>query len=343
MTPPHPIETKLAGAWPPPSWSDVTVLVAVSGGADSVALLRALNLLKTGGEGRLCVGHFNHHLRGDDSAADERFTRDLCRQLDLPCEVGSTPGGRPVSDSGDGLEAAARAARYEFLQQAAARLGARYVVTAHTADDQAETILHRILRGTGIGGLAAMPRVRPLGPAATLIRPLLQFRREELVAYLNDLGQPYRSDVSNSDVRFTRNRIRHELLPHLAGQYNPGVVDALLRLGSLAGEVQAVLDAIVEELTERSVVAERGGSVRIDAAALSDQPRYVVRELLMAVWRRQPWPMQAMGFAQWDLLAEMLAACREASPAGLPPQRTFPGNVLAEPAEGELRLVRIEP
>jgi tRNA(Ile)-lysidine synthase len=336
----QPVETKLAAAWPPADWQEVTTLLAVSGGADSVALMRAMRALKTRGEGHLCVAHFNHHLRGDQSAADEAFVVELCRRLGLPCEVGHAGTGQVAPEGGDGLEAAARAARYEFLQHAAARLGARYVVTAHTADDQVETILHRILRGTGIGGLGGIQRVRALGPAATLIRPLLGFRREELVAYLDDLGQPYRVDSSNQDTRLTRNRIRHELLPLLAREFNPGVVDALLRLGRLASEAQAVIEAVVEDLCQRCVVCQGPQAVEIDAAGLADQPRYLIRELLMATWRRQDWPMQAMGFTQWGLLAEMISGCG-AICVELPSKQTFSGNVLAEPDEGRLRLLRV--
>ena len=338
----HPMEINLAAAWPPEAWRELTVLLAVSGGADSVALLRAMTALKTAGEGPLCVAHFNHELRGEQSAADEAFVVKLCRQFALRCEVGHARGDRPASESSDGLEAAARSERYEFLRQTAARLGARYVVTAHTADDQAETILHRIIRGTGIGGLGGMDRARPLGAAATLIRPLLSVRHAELVAYLDDLGQPYRSDSSNDDTRFTRNRIRHELLPQLAGQFNPGVADALLRLGGLAGEVQAVVDGLVDDLAERCVLPESPGAVQIDAGVLAARPRYLIRELLMATWRRQDWPMQSMGFAQWELLAEMLSACGGSSP-GPPSKQMFPGGILAEATEGRLRLRRIEP
>ncbi|MBN2475012.1 MAG: tRNA lysidine(34) synthetase TilS [Pirellulales bacterium] len=339
----HPFEASFRRAWPPEAWRDVTVLAAVSGGADSVALLRAMRALKRGGAGRLCASHFNHGLRGEESAADEAFVTELCRRLGVPCQVGRPPGGAVADDAGDGLEAAARAARYGFLQRAAARLGARYVVTAHTADDQAETILHRILRGTGVGGLAAMSRARALGPAATLLRPLLAFRRSELTAYLDDLGQSYRADSSNADTRLTRNRIRHELLPQLAAQYNSNVVEALLRLGSLAAEVQGVVDAIVDDLADRCGRREDPDTLWIDAAALAGQPRFVVRELLMAAWRRQDWPMQAMGFAQWDLLAEMIGNCTDSAPSALPPRQTLPGNVLAEPADGRLRLKRTAP
>jgi tRNA(Ile)-lysidine synthase len=125
-------------------------------------------------------------------------------------------GGHP-----DGVEAAARAARYEFLQATAERLGARYVATAHTADDQAETVLHHIVRGTGLAGLAGMSRARSLGAAATLIRPLLSFRRRDVIEYLGALGQSYCEDTTNRDPAFTRSRIRHELLPLLASGLQP--------------------------------------------------------------------------------------------------------------------------
>jgi len=339
MSPLHSFESRLAAAWPPKDWQDVTVLLAISGGADSVALLRATRALKAGGEGRLVAGHFNHRLRAKQSDADEAFVVDLCRRLGLSCEVQCAQSGQLAADSSDGLEMAARKARYDFLQQTAARLGARYVVTAHTADDQAETILHRILRGTGITGLSGMLRARPLGPA-TLIRPLLEFPRAQLREYLKDLGQPYRSDSSNEDTRHTRNRIRHELLPELADRFNPGVVDALLRLGRLAGEVQTVVDRVVRDLAEQCTAEDPSGSVRINTAPLADQPRYVVRELLIAVWRRQAWPLQAMGFTEWDLLAEMIAACREDSSVAQR-KRMFPGSVVAEVGEGELRLTGV--
>lgn len=338
----HTIEAELATAWPPETWDDVTVLVAVSGGSDSVALLRAMTALKGGGPGRLLAAHVNHQLRGDDSEADEAFVVELCRGLGLPCEVHRARVEQLAADSSDGLEAAARSVRYDLLGQAACRVGARYVVTAHTADDQAETILHRILRGTGIGGLSGIARARTLGPA-TLLRPLLGLRRARLLGYLEDLGQPYRVDASNDDARFTRNRIRHELLPELAARYNPGVIDALLRLGSLAGEVQAVIDGLVADLKEPCVVAQGSGGVRIRVQPLRDRPRYVIRELLMAVWRDRDWPLQAMGLAQWDLLADMLLACgREgACPEGLETlarKQTFPGGIVSAVGEGHLEL-----
>lgn len=333
------MEIRLAQAWPPTIWRDVRVLVAVSGGADSVALLRALAAIREPGEGGLAAAHFNHQLRGEESQADERFVVALCGQLAVPCEVGRAPVHAWNSRRGEGLEAAARTARYDFLLQTAARLGARYVVTAHTADDQAETILHRIARGTGLAGLAGMARTRPLAPGITLLRPLLEFRRSELLAYLDELGQSYRHDVSNEDVRFTRNRIRLELLPELARHVNPGVIEAIVRLGALAAEAQTVIDAAIAALDARAVRYESAETVYVNADFMADQARYTVRELLIAVWRRQDWPLQAMGFAEWDLLAQMLCV-RPDDGAEIPRKRVFPGNVVAEFQNGALRLYR---
>jgi len=322
----HLFERQLALSWPPADWQDVTVLAAVSGGADSVALLRAMVVLKQAGEGRLVAAHLNHGLRGEQSDADEVFVVELCRRLAVPCHVGHAAVDRLAAEAGDGLEAAARVARYAFLEQTAARLGARYVATAHTADDQAETILHRILRGTGITGLAGIERTRPLGHA-TLIRPLLAARRSDVLDYLNTIEQPHRQDASNADLDFTRNRIRHELLPRLAADFNPNVVDALLRLGLLAAETQAVVDVQAQRLLQQCLVDDRSTSVRIALAPLIGEPRHLVRELLMAVWRRQGWPLQAMGYAQWETLAQMATAHEKGA---IPAKQTLPSAIFAE-------------
>jgi len=255
-----PLEEKIAAGWPPPDWAEVTVLVALSGGGDSVALLRALKALKSGGAGRLSAAHLNHALR-PDADDDQKFVVELCRSLDIHCEVGRIEVAQQPT-GGVGLEAVARRCRYQFLQEAAGRLGARFVAVAHTADDQIETILHRILRGTGVRGLAGMARARPLGHAA-LIRPMLGVRREEVLDYLAALGQPFRDDQSNRDPRFTRNRIRGKLLPLLRKHFNPGVDDALLRLGALAGQSQAAIDWFIDRRIDECVRFESSGAVVI--------------------------------------------------------------------------------
>ena len=161
--------------------------------------------------------------------------------------------------------------------------------------------------------------------------------RAELAAYLRDRQQPFRTDASNRDVRFTRNRIRKELLPLLAAHYNPTIVEALLRLGELAGESQALIDAMVRDVAQRCLRHVGRDEVRLDLKILAAQPPHLVREVLMDVWRRQGWPLAAMGFAEWELLAAMISAAAKRSTDG-PRKRMFPGAIVAEIREGELRL-----
>ncbi|MBN2023384.1 MAG: tRNA lysidine(34) synthetase TilS [Pirellulales bacterium] len=321
-TEPHSFETALAAAWPPSAWRDVPVLLAVSGGADSMALLRGVCSLRVSGNGGLFAAHFHHGLRGEEADADEAFVVEACRRLDVTCQVGRAQARRSASHAGQGPEAVARRARYAFLRQTAARLGARYLATAHTADDQAETILHRVVRGTGIAGLSGIPRTRRLGEALTLIRPMLAIRRSELMAYLAHLGQTYRVDASNADRRFTRNRLRHALLPRLARHFNPNVTGALLRLGALAGEVQGIVDHWVDELLDGCAQSVSADRVSIETAPLSGRARYLIREAMIALWRRQDWPLRSMGHAEWEALASMATGS-----AGQ--KRVFPGGIIA--------------
>jgi len=328
MSESHEFETRLAAAWRPDAWRDVGVLLAVSGGADSMALLRAFSHLKvqSGGSGEVVVAHVNHALRGEASIADEQTVATTCQKLELPCEVGRVDPHVLRQRGGDGLEATARNARYEFLRQTAEQLGARYVATAHTADDQVETVLHHIVRGTGISGLAGIRRVRSLGPAVSLMRPMLDFWRHEVVAYLDEIGQPYCVDLTNAELYFTRNRIRHELLPHIEERYNSNVRKALLRLAANAGEVQSIVDRLIEPLMSRAVEQKLSGGFTLAVDELADQPRYLVRELARQAWRTAGWSEQAMGFAEWDRLATLLLEPgnnrREVLPGGVEVTRT---------------------
>lgn len=330
MKPRHPpisLEQRLADCWPPGRWRDVTLLAAVSGGADSVAMLRALAAIKQGGAGRLVVAHYNHRLRGSDADDDARFVSTLSHACGLSLVTGAAD--EPLAS-----EDAARQARYRFLSSAADEVGARYVVTAHTADDQVETILHRIIRGTGISGLAGIRRTRRLG-AATLIRPMLGIRRHEVLEYLGSLGQAFRQDATNDQCRFTRNRIRHELLPLLSGQYNPRIDEALLRLGMLAGDAQSMVDRATAELYDLAVRRENAESIEIDVAILAGQPAHLVRELLVAVWRHERWPLGTMGYGEWNALAEMILA-----PNDTPEKRTLPCGLMAQREPARMRLTR---
>jgi tRNA(Ile)-lysidine synthase len=274
-------------------------------------------------------------LRGADSDADAEFVVAAAAELEVRSVVGSGDVIGRVDREGDGIEAAARAARYDFLAETAARFGCRYVATAHTLDDQAETVLHRILRGTGPAGLAGIPRVRPLVPETIgLVRPLLGFRRSEVRDYLRAIGRTWREDASNDDLRFTRNRIRRELLPQLAADYNPRIVESLARLAGQAEEYREIIDGLVTPVYERAIVTIGEGGWTIDGSRLAGVPRPIVRELLVRVWTEAGLPLRAMGYDEWSSLAAMAADENAAT-------RDFPGGVAVR-REGD-RLIATRP
>jgi tRNA(Ile)-lysidine synthase len=352
MTPQPDFELRFAKSWPPDDWRNLTVLAAVSGGPDSVALLRALVSVKENqGKGRIVVGHFNHRLRRA-AERDEEFVAAVCRELGVECRIGRATGCRKDDDSshgGQGLEAVLRDERYQFLQLAAEDSGARYVVTAHTADDQAETILHRILRGTGLSGLGGMRRARPLGGAVGLIRPMLEFSRTEVLTYLATIEQKFRKDATNVQPRFTRNRIRRDLLPKLEQEYNPQVRAALLRLGKLACQAGDFLEHYARQHARNAVcIVESGSELKISVSlyALRNEPEYVVREVLRWAWREAGWPEGDMGFKEWDELASMasLAAPTDVD-TYIDDRHTFPGDVDVWRRKDrlELRRKRVQP
>lgn len=205
------------------------VCVAVSGGADSVALLRVLLELRPELGIVLTVAHFNHRLRGDDSEADEAFVADMAQQCGLEFFAGGADVRQHARAGKLSIEAAGRKLRYRWLIDLAEQQKLDAIATAHTLDDQAETVLLKFLRGAGTRGLAGIFPEMPAGtPKNThVIRPLLCLSRDEVEAYLGSLGQTWREDESNFDRRIVRNRVRHELLPLLEREYNPNLRHAL--------------------------------------------------------------------------------------------------------------------
>jgi tRNA(Ile)-lysidine synthase len=329
-------------------WMDRAVVVAVSGGADSVALLRVLAAAEEYRPQRLIVAHFDHRLR-QGSAGDARFVADLARRMELPFELGEADVALLAKAEGDGIEAAARRARYKFLEEAADRQRAHFIATAHTADDQVETVLHRILRGTGIAGLQGMREVRAFFGRQDLyvVRPLLGVRRKEILEYLREIGQPFCEDPSNADSRFTRNRIRHKLLPVLEHTYNRNVVEAILRLSDTAAGAQSVIDELVDGLFDEAVaIDDERDIVAVSRDVVLGVNLHLVRELFVRIWREMGWPQQQMGLAEWTELA--LVAAGEEHDADsdewrrddAPYKRSFPGKVCAAKRDAELVLMR---
>jgi tRNA(Ile)-lysidine synthase len=256
------------------SGSDTVLVVAVSGGSDSLALLHCLHRLSNSHRLHLHVAHLNHDFRGQEAFADARFVAAAAQDLGLPAtveerDVAAIQRERRISS----FEQAARELRYSFLAEVAARIGAAAVTAGHTADDQAETVLMHILRGAGLHGLRGMSELSPWpwsgdGVGLHLFRPLLQATKAETVAYCRALGLDYRDDTGNYLHRFTRNRVRHGLLPLLESEYNPGVRESLARLARTAALETDYLEDEVARLWP-DVAEPEDGAVVFRQPALS--------------------------------------------------------------------------
>ncbi len=239
------------------------VLVAVSGGPDSVALLLSLHRIRDEFGIRLSVGHCNHGIRGDESDADEEFVRRLCQQLEIPARSESVS----VEPNRGNLEQRLRRVRYRFLGQVQQEVGADKIALGHTMDDQAETVLMRLFRGSGTDGLSAIhPSVNDL-----YVRPLLECSRQEVLRYLHSRDARFRDDATNSDMRFERNRLRQELIPYLQETFNPRIVTTLAKEAAIYREAAEYLNLEAERLFAqlRSVVS---GQLALPAAAILALP-----------------------------------------------------------------------
>jgi tRNA(Ile)-lysidine synthase len=244
--------------------ADARVLVALSGGPDSVALVHLLRELQA--EGELTVvglAHFNHQLRGIDADGDEAFCRAMAATLALPIEVDRADVAAAARAAGRSIEDVARELRYAFFERAADRVGADAIALGHSRDDQAETFLLRLIRGAGARGLAGiLPR------AGRVIRPLLEIARAELRQYAGDRALAFRNDASNADLSIPRNRVRHELIPYLEREFSPGISRVLAHEAELARQDEDHLQQEAIDFARSIVLRTTGGKTEIDALAL---------------------------------------------------------------------------
>ncbi|MDD6189725.1 MAG: tRNA lysidine(34) synthetase TilS [Clostridiales bacterium] len=237
------------------------IICAVSGGADSVCLLHIIKALAARRELSVYAAHFNHCLRGEESDRDERFVREICRDMGVELFVSSGDVKGYAERNGLGTEEAARMLRYEFFDTVAAKLPGSRVATAHNADDNAETVLMNLARGAGLKGLCGIPPVRDI-----YIRPLLCMSRDDIIAYLNANSLPHVEDSTNAENTYTRNRLRHDVLPVLKS-INPNFSAAALE----ASELLRTDESLLESLSENAVPIEldEQGRVTLNAAALT--------------------------------------------------------------------------
>lgn len=249
------------------------LVVAVSGGLDSMALLHLLRFAPGLPRLELVAAHFDHRMR-PESREDALWVEGLARRWKVPVEVGGTEV--PLIS-----EEAAREARYAFLEAVRVRTGARWILTAHHADDQAETVLFRIARGTGLAGLRGIPERR-----GAILRPLLSFWREELEAYVRSEGLTHRVDSTNEEQRFARNVLRHQVLPRMEASVAPGVRRALVRLARLAAREERAWRALIPGLVETVIVERTGDRIVLARSVLLGYPSAVGARVFRVLVRR---------------------------------------------------------
>ncbi len=315
---------------------DQPVLLGISGGPDSIALLHLFCWLNQQPDWRvpLRVAHLNHQLRGPDADEDARFVADLCESLRIPCEIGTADVAARAGASGLSVEHAARQCRFEFFERLCLKHAIPTVALAHHADDNAETILHRIIRGTGLRGLAGIRPTRRLreGGDIRVIRPLLTFRRAQLDDYLRERSLPFRVDASNRSPAHTRNRLRREVLPLLRDQFNPRIEEALLRLAEQARGIDAYLAETGERMLDSLVLERDDHQIVLHCPTLLRKPRVIQTQLIRRAILLMGLPEGDLTYAHLNAVAD-LATAREGSksldlPAGLRITRQYSRLIL---------------
>lgn len=332
------LPNQVAQAWPPNNWCDVNLVVAVSGGADSVALLRVLTTLKqhVEGKGQIAIAHYNHRWRGEDSAEDAQWVCQLGEELETQVFLSTSP------HEGERTEESLRKERRAFYKQVASDFGARYLATGHTASDQAETVLFRALRGSGLSGLSGIAQFAQLTGATSLTRPLLFTTRQAIVAYLKSIGQSWREDDTNQELGPTRNWLRHQLLPSIEDRI-PASDAALCRLAKQASEANEVILQLASKLLDKSTLVDDTNKFVLNCPAFRDEPALVGREALRLAWQRRAWPEQAMTATHWQSLLCLTIEPAEPSSRTNPKRVCLPGGFIALRETDQLVLAPQEP
>ncbi|MCG9968298.1 tRNA lysidine(34) synthetase TilS [Pelotomaculum terephthalicicum JT] len=299
------------------------VVVAVSGGPDSVALLHLLHCLTRDLEISLHVAHLNHMFRGAESEADALFVAGVAGRYQLPATVEAVDVPAYRSARGLPAQVAAREVRYRFLEEVAKKNGAGKIALAHQADDQAETILINFLRGAGTTGLKGIMPVRD----NYIIRPLLAIRRSQIERYCAEMNLPFRNDSSNLKPVYLRNRVRRELIPLLKNAYNPGLTASLLRLGEICREEDGYLEEQALKAYRQAGLNDGDGVIRLSLARLREMPKAVVRRVVRLAWRDLTGSGRDLSFthtkAVLDLLDSEATGLSASLPAGIAAIRSY--------------------
>jgi len=287
------------------------VLAGVSGGPDSVCLLHVLNRLRASLKIDVTAAHFDHGLRPGQDDNESRFVRAFADTLGIPLEIGNAEGA--IGPETPSLEERARQARYRFLTRTAEKHGARRIALGHHLDDQAETVLMRLLRGSGPAGLAGIPAIRE----DAVIRPLIRIPREEILEYLEKSGLRFMTDPSNRDPRFLRNRIRMELLP-LLQTYQPQIVERLTQTACILRDDEAFLSEMAGKWLKRAATRNGPAEIRIPAGSLIRLPRALKNRVIRCAVRETAGSLQRVTLRHIEAVAGLAAGRKSQAVTTLP-------------------------
>ena len=260
-----------------------SVLIAVSGGPDSVTLVHVLHTLAAEFPLRLAIAHLNHSLRRKDSDRDAEFVADIARQLDFPCYIEKKDVRRLQQSAHLSLEEAGRKIRYRFFEEISARYGFNKVAIGHHSNDNAELVLMNLLRGSGPLGLSGIAPVRD----GKIVRPLIHLKRSEIIAYIAEKKLPFVTDASNTDLSYRRNRIRRHLIPELEKSYNPAIIETLNRVGTIMRAEDQWLEDILSKDFNKCISVKGPDVVSIDLNRLQGLAtaarRRIIRRAILSV------------------------------------------------------------
>jgi tRNA(Ile)-lysidine synthase len=289
------------------------VCVAVSGGADSVALVHILSELADELGITLALAHLNHKLRGAESDADEEFVRGFAQDIGLRCFTHTVDVGAEARAASQNLEQAGRNCRYQWFTRLLGEGLADKIAVGHTRSDQSETVLYRLLRGAGSAGLAGVRPVLPNG----IVRPLIDVSREDVLAYLQAGRHRWREDASNHDLSFERNRIRHELMPHLAQHWNPQIERTLAHLAAWAGDEEDYWRQEVGRLSA-ALLEQRADGVYLRVSATRNLPAAVLKRLVRQAMERVRGNLRGVDYEHVEAACEMIRSGRGSGRLDLP-------------------------
>jgi len=312
-------------------YSQDSVLACVSGGPDSVALLNILSILSPRFNIKIGVAHLDHSLRGKDSDQDAKFVESLALKLDLPFHIQKRHVQKYAEKEKLSIEDAGRKARYDFFLNISEKMGYSRIATAHHAGDNAELILMNMLRGAGKSGLSGIPPIRGTG-GKSIIRPLIHLSKNEIHTFLSENGLHYVQDSTNHDTKYLRNRIRHNLIPEMKSSYNPKIVEALNRMGTIIQNEENWIEKIVDSEMKGLISQENESAIRCAASHLMEKPLPLRRRIVRSLIRQVKGDLKQMTYDHIDSILHLIE--RDLSEG----QVHLPDEILIEVSAGQVLI-----